>query len=181
MKSIEILLDEHKLILRELELMTTAAEKIVRRRNPPREFFELAGRFTNDFTNRFHHHKEEIVMFGLLAEKNGGSLDDEVARLRNQHKVLHELTSEIAEALDRYEKNDEDAVHRLHRSLCLYVDTLRHHVTAENRIFYPLVVQTLTKDDMAYLDEEFEKAAAREPNDPMEEFGQLVDKMEQLV
>jgi hemerythrin-like domain-containing protein len=60
--AIEILVEEHKLILNGLELLTTAAEKIVRNQNPPREFFEKAATFTRDFTNKFHHYTEEIVI-----------------------------------------------------------------------------------------------------------------------
>lgn len=39
MKAIETLVEEHRLISDGLELLTTAAEKIVRGQNPPKEFF----------------------------------------------------------------------------------------------------------------------------------------------
>jgi hemerythrin-like domain-containing protein len=42
--AIEILVEEHNLILRGLDLLTTAAEKIARNQNPPKEFFEKATR-----------------------------------------------------------------------------------------------------------------------------------------
>lgn len=181
MKAINMLVEEHHLILRGLELLTAAAEKIIRNQNPPREFFEMATDFTRGFTNKFHHYKEEIVMFGLLAQKHEGSLDDEIERLRSQHTVLHNHMNGISELLDSYEKNLEPEVRKLHRLLCEYIDTLRHHVTAENRIFYPLVAQTLTEDEMNFLNSEFEKFAAQEEKDPMKVYGELVDKMSALV
>jgi hemerythrin-like domain-containing protein len=164
-----------------LDLLTTAAEKIVRSQNPPREFFEKAVVFTLEFTNRFHHYKEEIVMFGLLAQKKQGEIDAELERLRAQHRVLHDHMNEISNALDAYSKNVDSEVRRLHRSLSEYIDVLRRHIHAENRIFYPLVEKTLTEDEMKWLNEEFDKYAAQEGPDAMKAYGAVVDEMARLL
>ena len=139
MNPIEILVEEHDLILSGLDLLTTAAEKIVRNQNPPRTFFEKAVSFTLGFTNKFHHYKEEIVMFGLLAQKQEGEIDAEIERLRSQHAALHDYMNEISQSLDAYSKIVDSEVRRLHRNLSEYIETLRRHIQAENKIFYPLV------------------------------------------
>jgi hemerythrin-like domain-containing protein len=179
--AIEILVKEHDLILRDLDLLTTAAEKIVRNQNPPREFFEKAGSFTLNFTNEFHHYKEEIVMFGLLAQKHEGEIDAEIERLRNQHAALHGYMTEISQSLDAYSENAESEVRRLHRNLSEYIETLRRHIHAENKIFYPLVAKTLTSDEMAGLMEEFEKYAAKAEPDVMKIHENLIDEMGELL
>ena len=181
MSAIEILVDEHKLILRGLDLLTTAAEKIVRNQNPPREFFEKAADFTLNFTNRFHHYKEEIIMFGLLAQKRNGEIDAEIERLRKQHDVLHDYMIEISQSLDAYSRNVDSEVRRLHRNLSEYIETLRRHVNAENRIFHPLVAKTLTQGEMAKLMEEFDGYAAKAGPDTMKEYEGLIDEMGELV
>jgi hemerythrin-like domain-containing protein len=179
--AIEILVDEHKLILRGLDLLTTAAEKIVRNQNPPKEFFEKAADFTLNFTNRFHHYKEEIVMFGLLAQKRQGEIDAEIERLRKQHDALHDYMNEISQSLDAYSKNVDSEVRRLHRNLSEYIETLRRHINAENRIFYPLVAKMLTKDEMARLMVEFDEYAAKAGPDAVKECEALIDEMGELV
>ena len=179
--AIEILNKEHDLILRGLDLLTTAAEKIVRNQNPPREFFEKAVSFTLNFTNKFHHYKEEIVMFGLLAQKHQGEIDAEIERLRSQHHALHDYMNEISHSLDAYSENIDSEVRRLHRNLSDYIETLRRHVNAENQIFYPLVRKALTRDEMRWLAEEFEKYAAKEGPGAMKEYEALVDEMAKLV
>jgi len=181
MDAIEILVKEHDLILRGLDLLTTAAEKIVRNQNPPKEFFEKAGSFTLNFTNKYHHYKEEIVMFGLLAQKHEGEIDAEIERLRDQHAVLHGYMTEITQSLDAYSENTESEVRRLHRNLSEYIETLRRHVHAENKIFYPLVAKTLTSDEMAGLMEEFEKYAAKAEPDVMKINENLIDEMGELL
>lgn len=181
MNAIEILVEEHHLILRGLDLLTTAAERIVRNQHPPREFFEKAVSFTLNFTNKFHHYKEEIVMFGMLAQKHQGDIDAEIERLRDQHHALHDYMTEISHSLDAYSENSQSEVRRLHRNLSDYIETLRRHVNAENRIFYPLVVKALTADEMLWLKEEFDKYAAKEGSDAMKVYEGLVEEMAELV
>lgn len=181
MNAIEILVEEHGLILRNLDLLTTAAEKIVRNRKPPKEFFQKAVGFTLNFTNKFHHYKEEIVMFGLLAQKHQGEIDAEIARLRDQHATLHNYMNEISQSLEAYSKNAESEVRRLHRNLSEYIETLRRHIHAEDKIFYPLVAKTLTSDEMLSLTEEFDKYAANAGPDVMKAHETLVEEMTALV
>jgi hemerythrin-like domain-containing protein len=180
-KAIEILVEEHKLILEGLDLLTAAAEKIVRAQNPPKEFFDKAVAFTFEFTNKFHQYKEDTVMMGLLAQKKQGEIDAEVERLRAQHGVLHDYMNDISNALDAYSKNVDSEVRRLHRNLSEYIDVCRRHVHAENRIFYPQVVRWLTQDEKNWLDEEFEKQAAKEGPDAMKAYSVFVEQMAKLL
>jgi hemerythrin-like domain-containing protein len=179
--AIEILVEEHHLILRGLDLLTTAAERIVRNQHPPKEFFEKAVSFTFHFTNKFHHYKEEIVMFGMLAQKREGDIDAEIERLRDQHRALHDYMNEISHSIDAYSENMESEVRRLHRNLSDYIETLHRHVNAENGIFYPLVAKTLTGDEMRWLAEEFEKYAANEGPDAMNVYAGVIDEMGELL
>jgi hemerythrin-like domain-containing protein len=178
---IEILVEEHNLILRGVDLLTTAAEKIVRNQNPPREFFEKAVRFTLGFTNKFHHYKEEIVMFGLLAQKKEGEIDAELERLRSQHAALHDYMNEISQSLDAYSNNVDSEVRRLHRALSEYIETLRRHIHAENKIFYPLVEKQLSKEEMQWLLGEFDKYAAKEGPNAAKQYAGVIDEMAKLV
>jgi len=180
-EAIKILEEEHVLISKNLDLLTTAAEKIIRNQNPPREFFEKAIAFTRNFTNKFHHYKEEIVMFGLLAQKHEGAIDTEIERLRNQHELLHNYMNEISDSLDEYSKGTESEIRKLHRNLSDYIDTLRHHITAENSIFYPMVAQTLTADEKDQMMAEFEKYGSKEGADALTKYGNLVAEMGELV
>jgi hemerythrin-like domain-containing protein len=181
LNAIQILVEEHRVILRGLDLLTTAAEKIVRNQNPPRAFFEKAVSLTLNFTNKFHHYKEEIVMFGLLAQKHEGAFDSEIERLRDQHHSLHNYMNEISKSLDAYSKSIQSEVRRLHRNLSDYIETLRRHINAENAIFYPLVAKTLTENEMQWLGKEFEKYAAKEGLGAMKEYESLIGEMAELV
>ena len=181
MNAIEILVEEHHLILRGLDLLTTAAERIVRNQHPPKEFFEKAVGFTLNFTERISPLQGRDRHVRNLAQKHQGEIDAEIERLRDQHHALHDYMSEISKSLDAYSENTQSEVRRLHRNLSDYIETLRRHVNAENRIFYPLVAKTLTEDEMQWLKEEFDKYAAKEGPDAMKVYEDLIDEMAELV
>jgi len=181
LKAINILEAEHALILKELDLLTTAADKIGRNENPPAEFFEKAVNFTLNFTNKFHHYKEEIVMFGLLAQKHEGEIDAEVERLRSQHEALHNFMHEISISLEAYSQNAQSEVRRLHRNLSEYIDVLRRHIHAEDKVFYPLVAKTLTAEEMENMAVRFEQYATDEGANAMQDSTTLLDEMAKLI
>ena len=117
----------------------------------------------------------------LEAAKLKRWIDAEVERLRAQHGVLHDYMNDISNALDAYSKNIDSEVRRLHRNLSEYIDVCRRHVHAENKIFYPLVLRTLTEDEKNWLNGEFDKHAAKEGPDPMKAYGVFIQEMAKLL
>jgi hemerythrin-like domain-containing protein len=73
MKSTEILIKEHKVILQALSHLFSAKERLEKDERPPVEFFRMAIDFFQNFADVYHHFKEEYLMFGLLAGKKGAS------------------------------------------------------------------------------------------------------------
>jgi len=152
MIAVEQLLLEHGLILRLLDQLSTAADRIIRDDDPPREFIEGAITFCREFADKAHHYKEEYVMFGLLAERHDGVIDGEIERHRSQHEHCRNLVNEIAAGLSGYEAGVEASRRLLHRSISEYVTTLRSHIRSENEVFFPMVEDALTEeDDMALI------------------------------
>ncbi len=156
MKAIEILVREHNLIVQVLPLIKKAAENITLNKGPAKDFYKLLVEFTQDFTNGVHHYKEEIVMFGLLAQKLDGKLDAQIEKLRAQHAVLHDLAHEISSSLDNYTKGHEFAERKLHRASLDYVEKLHEHIEIENKVFYPITLKALDDTEHEKLIAEFE-------------------------
>jgi len=157
MIAIEQLLLEHGLILRLLDQLEIAADRIIRDDDPPREFLEGALEFCREFADKAHHYKEEYVMFGLLAERHDGVIDGEIERHRSQHEHCRNLIGEISGGLAGYERGVETCRRMLHRSISEYVDTLRSHIRSENEIFFPMVEEALSEEDDMMLIAEFRK------------------------
>lgn len=76
MHATEILTAEHELILNVLASLYRAQKKLERGQRPPCAFLEKSVKFACNFADRFHHFKEEYLMFGLLAQDIAALLDD---------------------------------------------------------------------------------------------------------
>ncbi len=157
MRAISILKEEHRLILDFLDQLTLAGKKLVKNENPSREFFETAVAFASEFADRYHHHKEEDLMFRMLAQKHAGALDDDLEKLRQQHEQCRNFVSQISDALDGYAQGSDSQTRIIHRKLDEYVTALRQHVNHENAVFFPKASQELSAEELDILAAEYDK------------------------
>jgi len=177
MNPLEILSNEHGLIRQYLDNLAVAAEKIEAEQYPPREFFDKAVEFARTFADKFHHFKEEHVLFVRVAQKHSGELDDRIDTLRLQHERGREMVNAIANSLDGYEERNEMKVAEMLENLAAYVSLLRRHIHVEDHVFYPLAEGELTADEMEALAEEFRMARERAGEDTFEASHKLVVDM----
>jgi len=177
MKPTEILVEEHELIRRALESMRLAVKRLEGGERPPVEFFEKAVKFTRDFSDKFHHYKEEYLMFGRLAQKKNGELDAQIDALRFQHDRGRDLISAISNALDGYAHNEDAGTTIVLENLAAYIAMLTHHIHREDKVFYPLVDITLSEEDQSYLKEEFLKEEEKFGGSIFEDSEKLVREM----
>jgi len=157
MKIIKVFIEEHEEILRLLDYLAIASEKIVQNQGPPKSFFEDSMYLCRDFADKFHHYKEEHLMFAHLAQKHQGQIDGEIERHRNQHEQLRDLIQQISVSLDGYSKKLDSKTRIIHRNLRDYVQTLRSHIQSENDILFPMVEEVLSNAEDEMLSEEFRK------------------------
>ncbi len=178
MKSVDVLVAEHELILTFLDQLSTAAERIVNDQGPPQEFFERALEFSREFADTFHHWKEEYVMFSLLAQKHDGAIDAEIERHRKQHEQCRDLIQEIDRSLEGYSRKQDTNARTVHRSIVEYTGTLRSHIRSENDVFFPMVEEALTDEEDRHLLDEFQKYEAKaEEDDPAGKYERIVEEL----
>ncbi len=177
MDPLEILADEHGLIRQALDNCRLARQKMEDGDNPPVEFFEKMVDFARTFVDKRHHFKEEYLMFGRLAEKHQSELDAEIEALRHQHDHGREFVSEMANALDGYSKGKDAQVTIMLENLASYTTMLRHHIIREDRVFYPMVQESLSKDEMDELADLYVKEDEKAGQDTLERMRGLVREM----
>jgi hemerythrin-like domain-containing protein len=162
MQSIRALTREHGLILLQLDNLSLARERLETGRWPPQEFFAEALVFAREFAERFHHFKEEFLLFGMLAQKKEGRLDADIGALRYQHERCRQALAEIERALPGYGSRDEFAATALAAGVSGYVTLLRRHIFLEDQVFFPLAARVLTEDEDAELLRHFREEEERE-------------------
>lgn len=181
MKAMEVLADEHRLISQALDSFRLARQKMEDGVNPPVEFFEKAVDFARTFVDKHHHFKEEYLMFGRLAEKHRSELDAQLEALRYQHERSREFISEMANALDGYSKGKDAQVTIMLENLASFTTLLRHHIHREDQVFFPMVEEDLSSEELDDLGELFAKEAEKRGPTTLEDMRRLVGELPSLL
>ncbi len=155
MRATEILANEHSLILKALETFTIAKEKLENGDCPEATFFEKAVLFSKNFSDQFHHFKEEYLLFGLLAQKKDGALDLAMGALRYQHERNRFFIKNIEQSIPGYDPKNEIAITTILENLAPYISILRRHIHQEDHLFFKLADQELTQAEHDSLTEQF--------------------------
>ena len=181
MEVIEILVEDHRHILELLSLMNKGAERIVSNQPPPAAFFSVGLELAREFADKYHHYKEEYLLFGLLAQKHQGELDGHIERHRNQHEQCRNLIQSMASALPGYATGTEASVKTLHRDATEYVRILRSHIRSENDVFFPLAQAAVAPDEASGLLDEFRLYEAKVDGDAIAKVTSGLDDMRSLL
>lgn len=182
----KILTEEHALIRQYLDNLEMSLEKMESGEKPPVQFFEKGLDFSQKFVNKFHHFKEEHLMFGLLAQKRKGVIDAQIDSLRYQHERGRDLLSEIRNSLDGYMRCGDTKCEDIYsttiiENIASYIHLLRHHIHREDHIFYPAVDIELSDEEQWYLLNEFSKEDEKAGGDFLEKNRKLVTEMGALL
>ena len=155
MKVTQILTDEHHLMLKVIHLLNQSRKQLEHGKLIPSEFYEKAMIFDFDFTDQFHHFKEEFLLFGLLSYKKQGALDSAMGTLRYQHERCKNCINHMKKALKGYKNKEEMSVTFLLESLSIYVSLLGRHIHLEERIFFPMAEKALSQEEKDSLIKQF--------------------------
>ncbi len=176
-----ILVREHGLIRQFLDNLSMALEKLENEEGPPKEFFEKAVEFARNFTDKFHHFKEEHVMFAMLAQKKGGVLDGPIDSLRHQHERGRNFITEISNSLDRYARGDELHTTALIENLGSYISLLRHHIHKEDHNVFQMVKKEFSENELRALSELFKREDEKAGERTFENSQNLIQEMAALL
>lgn len=178
MTALDKLKDDHKLIRRYLDNITIAHDFLVEREMIPESVLEKILDFSKIFMNKYHHFREEYILFIELAKKKGGSIDPQIVSLRDQHERSRNLVSQIKSAKKGYGNGDEVAVTQLVENFGYYVSLERQHISRENHVFYPMAEEVFSDEDMSMMDKEFKDFDDKQSTDLFKEGVRLVEELE---
>ena len=181
LKAIDILVQEHILIREFLDNLTLAVEKLEEEERLPREFFEKSVEFARQFADRFHHFKEEYVMFGLLAQKKNGALDAKCDSLRFQHERGRDHIVEIANSIEGYSKGEDIPTIILLENMAAYISLLRKHIHTEDFVLFPMIHEEVSEIENQALLEEFKREDEKFGDNFLEDNRQLIHQLGSML
>jgi len=143
-----ILMNEHQLILRMIEVMRAKMEAVSRGDDIQPAFVDIVVDFIRTYADHCHHGKEEDILFRDLAMKPLSPEDAEaMQRLIDDHVWARGKTRELVAASERYFGGDEDALADLKAASLELADFYPGHIEREDSGFFRRAVGYFTRDE----------------------------------
>jgi len=149
MDALEVLTEEHRVILKIVEVLNNSAKKLQAREEVSTEFFEKILDAMRNFVEKCHHGKEEMALFPLIRAR-GGREAKAVSLLIEEHEKGRAFGKALDEAV---KKNEMD---NIIKSVNGYVGLLPQHVKKENVVF-PTWINSLSDETKKELFKRFEE------------------------
>jgi hemerythrin-like domain-containing protein len=160
METLTKLTKEHGDILQGLDYLSKAKDALEKNKCPPKRFFESAILFFREYADKFHHYKEEYLLFSFLARNKQGELDLEMGSLRYQHELNRECIAKIEKSLNGYEMGSEIAITTLLMNIAAFISILRRHIYREDHLFFPMAEAELSENEKENLQTQFDQEEA---------------------
>ena len=132
------LVDEHRLILRMLTVLERNAILTREGEYPDYRFYLVAVDFIRNFADRFHHAKEENVLFEALVANGMPRQNSPVAAMLLEHDQGRAFVSAMEEAAQAALRGEPGQDGVIAANAVGYLELLREHIAKENEILYPL-------------------------------------------
>lgn len=149
MQAIEILMEEHRHIVRVLDTTELAVKRARAEQTADPAYFQQLARFIESFADGAHHTKEEEVFFRALEDfgipAEGGPLHCMLA----EHVMGRELRQELDRTSSAFGRGDKGALFDVLDTASRYADLLRSHIRKEDLVLYPMAEQLLPAEAFA--------------------------------
>ncbi|MCM0082236.1 hemerythrin domain-containing protein [Geomonas sp. Red32] len=129
---------EHQLILRMLSLLEKNANLTEAGKFNDYQFYLDGVDFIRNYADRFHHAKEEDVLFEALIENGMPRANSPVAAMLTEHDMGRAFVREMEEAATRALDGERGLEQTIVDAARGYLELLREHIYKEDNILYPL-------------------------------------------
>ncbi len=153
----EILIDEHRLIVAVLDCLEEAADRLDSGETVSPEFFLDAAEFVTGFADKYHHGKEEDILFVALTARDMPRDSGPVAVMLYEHDEGRKYTAAFRSAAEQMKSGDKGAAADVVCNVFDYVNLLREHIMKENNVLFPMAEQIIPADTMREVRKDFQR------------------------
>lgn len=158
-----VMSDEHQLILRMITLVennTTLMEQGTFRDWP---FFLDAVDFIRQYADRFHHAKEEDVLFTALVDNGMPARQSPIEAMHMEHEQGRAFVRAMEAGAQKAQAGEPGQIPLIAANARGYAALLREHIDKEDHILYPLAERILPEEVRAGMLEAYDRAEAKTP------------------
>lgn len=147
----KILSDEHQDILKMIKALARQVQKLKSGKKLDKRFFEKAIEFIKNYADKFHHAKEEEILFKELC-KPGVQVECNPVR---QMLFEHDLGRNFVKTMEQGLK--EDNKEKIQEGTEGYAQLLSEHIFKEDNILYPMADKALDEKTKSAILEKFKQ------------------------
>lgn len=178
MKAIEILVKEHDSILKMIEV----PRKLLADKSTVNiDHVEQIIDFVKNFADKYHHLKEEDVLFMEL-EKHGMPREGgPVGVMLSEHDEGRNYIKLASKAVAEYKQGNTNALTDIESNLLNFCTLLTNHIAKENNILYPMAERMLPGIVLDTMSQDFEEAnLATTNNEYHDKYLKMVDELSSI-
>src|SRR3989344_8119980 len=148
----KILSDEHQNILKIIEILECKCD-LLGQEEINKEFFEKVIRFIRNYADKFHHAKEEDILFKEFNKcaEEGCVHCNPVEQMLSEHDEGRKNVKLMESGLNEKSKN------KLIEGAKGYIQLIREHIFKEDNILYPMADEALSNEVKKTMLERFKK------------------------
>lgn len=174
----QVMVDEHQLILRMITLVEHNTALLAAGKFRNWQFYLDAVDFIRNYADRFHHAKEEDVLFAELVKNGMPEKQSPIEAMHMEHDQGRAHVRAMEEAAQKALDGETGQTTVIIEHATGYAALLRGHIDKENDILYPLAERILPETVRSGMRAAYETAGAKTPGLEVK-YLQMVEAYEQ--
>jgi hemerythrin-like domain-containing protein len=175
---LDILSNEHRIIERGLRALQGICVRLEQGEKVPPEALAQLLDFIRTFADRFHHAKEEALLFPALEEHGVPRAGGPLGVMLYEHETARQLVAELARAVEVYSQSDTQLIQSLVETARHYLELLSTHIYKEDNVLFPMAKGVLVASALASLREGFAQVEAEFGAGQREKYEQIATELE---
>lgn len=175
----QTLVEEHRLILRMIALLEQNAPRTAAGQYSNWQFYLDGIDFIRQYADRFHHAKEEDVLFEALVKNGMPKEHSPVAAMLMEHDQGRAFVKNMEEAVREAQAGRSGSYQAIADNALGYAELLKQHIAKEDTILYPLAERVLPETVRPGVLAAYQAAEARVPEQFTRHYTTLVEHYEQ--
>ncbi len=159
----QVMVDEHKLILRMITLVEKNTALLEQGKFRNWQFYLDAVDFIRNYADRFHHAKEEDVLFMELIKNGMPEKQSPIEAMHMEHDAGRAHVRAIDEAAQKAMEGEIGQAEIIAEHAKGYAELLRGHIEKEDDILYPLAERVLPEEVRERMLDAYDKAESKTP------------------
>lgn len=148
----QILSNEHQYILKVISAALNECEEVENGKKPDVEFFQKTISFIKNYADKFHHAKEEDILFKAMLENADGLHCNPIPVMLHEHQESRYYLQGMEQGLA------ENNPSKLIENTRAYGFLLQQHIYKEDNVLYPMAEEALTDEQKLAVNKLYEKA-----------------------